>query len=492
NPTCNTDSDCASNGSIPCITLNGMKYCQSCPTNLGLMTGKPFSISGTSLSSPLWAGFTALMNQSRADRGLPPVGFANPYLYFVGKNQYTLGTQAGFNDVRASGSQNACCFGYSAEIGYDLATGLGSPQCGLIQQTTPLLSSGENYACASLSGQVKCWGANDTAQLGSGSTVPTPVYTPVAVAGVSNVTALAAGFDDHVCVLESVSGGSSVACWGLDVNGELGIGSMSSTPKPPTVLPALKNGHTLAITDDCALQSDGTVQCWGGNFFGELGDGTTSNRAAPVKVANLTGATAIAAGSGHNCAVVFSGSQVECWGGNSFGQLGNGNTTDQHKPVLVSGLSGVASLVGGATSTCALLNDGTVWCWGNNGAGQLGNGSNTSSSLPVQVQGLTGVRALAYNQTGAHNCAVTSTGGVVCWGDNEFGQLGDGTMSSNPLPTPVVGLPKQAVALSVEEWDTCAVLTDGTIWCWGDNAYGELGSGSSSPIQSSQPVQVQF
>jgi alpha-tubulin suppressor-like RCC1 family protein len=243
----------------------------------------------------------------------------------------------------------------------------------------------------------------------------------------------------------------------------------------------------------CSVTSGGGAKCWGTNSSGALGVGTTTGpetcaiipcSRVPVTVSGLgSGVTAVSAAIYGTCALTTGGG-VKCWGENTFGQLGDGQAcgTLCPSPVNVTGLSsGVASVAAGDYHSCALTTGGGVKCWGRNASGQLGDGQACGSfwcANPVNVSGLgSGVAAISAGSQ--HTCALTTGGAVKCWGDNGHGPLGDGTTVHRTAPVNVSGLGSGVVAISTGTSNTCAITTGAALKCWGVNITGELGIGTT-------------
>jgi alpha-tubulin suppressor-like RCC1 family protein len=366
-----------------------------------------------------------------------------------------------------------------------------------------LAAGGGSVACAILSGGAAwCWGNNGDGQLGNGSNVPA-FTAPVAVEGISSVTTISTGAQSTCAVLSSTvwCWGSDES--GELGNGSTTVGEFGNVSNVPMAVPNVTGVTAVAVGNSFAcVIANGAVQCWGGNWVGQLGDGTdAAMNATPGAVVGLSGTpTAITAGDSHACALL-SGGTVQCWGWDESGQLGNGTTTASGvatpAPVNVSGLSGATAVAAGAAFTCALVADGAVECWGGN-AGDLGNDTTVNSSTPVMVSGLSGVTSIA--AAGWHACAILADGSVDCWGytslnqNEEFGNdatVGNGTTT----PVAVPGL-SGAYAIAVggnlfEGQDfTCAALSAGSVECWGYNEDGQLGDGTMT--SSLVPMTVQW
>jgi alpha-tubulin suppressor-like RCC1 family protein len=285
--------------------------------------------------------------------------------------------------------------------------------------------------------------------------------------------------------------GGSVQCWGYNYNSQLGDGTTTNSPIAVTASEitnavAISTGSTFS----CALLSDGSIKCWGNNYYGQLGDGTTTNQTTPATVSNVTSAVAISSGPDFSCALLSNGS-MKCWGSNYSGQLGDGTTTNRSTPVPVSNITNAVAIAAGGINwvqhSCAVLSTGAVQCWGD-------KGDYKPNLVPVAVPGISSATAVAVSGlTGGgtgwqiHACALLSDRTVQCWGQNESGELGNGTTLTSSVPVTVTGI-TTARAIAAGYGDACAVLEDNTIKCWGNNDTGQLGNGTMD--SSATPVQV--
>jgi alpha-tubulin suppressor-like RCC1 family protein len=366
------------------------------------------------------------------------------------------------------------------------ATTAGS-EGGILAGSFVGIMAGEYHGCAwDQAGDVSCWGENEYGEYGSGnspgSTTPTPAATGV------TVTAMAGG-NDNTC---AVTTAGSVECWGYGQYGDLGNGATADSLTPVAVTGLSSGAVSVAMGYDvgCALTTAGAVSCWGN---GVLGNGTNTQSSTPVQVTGLTsGVAKIAAGLGHVCAVTEAGALV-CWG-NDDGDPDGGSAA---VPEPVSGMSsGAAAVALGEAHSCALTTAGAVSCWGSNQYGQLGNGapldgdaSPASSPVPVAVSDLPSNIAsigAGYN----HSCAVTTGGAALCWGDNANGQLGNGTTTNSSVPVPVSGLSSGVARIVGGNNYTCALTTLGGVLCWGSNEIAQFEGGfdyGSVPVDVFNP-----
>lgn len=348
------------------------------------------------------------------------------------------------------------------------------------------LAAGARHTCAiTSSGALKCWGINNWGQLGYGPT--NYQSSAVGTLGLGGRIAAVTGGFDHTCALTASSG---VKCWGGNQGGQLGDGSTTTRVKPVDVVGLTGTIVAVAAGDyyTCALTSVGGVKCWGSPYG--YGGGNSNLPSPPVDVAGLTsGVVAIAAGSNFTCALTAVGA-VKCWGINDRGQLGDGTQLLRRTPVDVLGLSGgVAAIGAGRAHACAVTSAGGMKCWGANQFGELGDGTVSLQHLtPVDVAGLDGrVRSIAVG--GGQTCALLWTGVVKCWGSNVSGELGVGAYDSQAAPVEVPGVSGGTTALAAGWRHTCALLADGRVRCWGDNSGGQVGGDLTGDRQPT-PYQV--
>ncbi len=417
------------------------------------------------------------------------------------------------------------CWGDNAvgQMGNGTTTGLGQNSPVAVSNLADVvqISAGLGFTCAVKdNGSVWCWGAATYGRMGTGSTNPAPQLVPVQ-ASISSVVEVSTG-DSHVCAVRS---DQSLWCWGNGANGRLGNG-FTTTQYSPVLVSSLTGvtSVSLGYFHSCAVKTDETAWCWGHGTYGQLGRGTFTHSYTPVEV-ELPGVTHISGGRGYTCALrgginifcwgegykgklgidnisnrslpggidsilaisaggnhscaVKSTNEAFCWGRNQYGQLGNDTTIEQHKPVKVHNLSNVIAVEAGDYHSCALKGDQTVWCWGSNGSsGKLGIGSSVSGSIsdvPVQVNSLTGVTKIAVGSS--HTCAVKSDGTVWCWGYGAYGELGNGDDNSESAPVQVLNL-NNAQDVTAGVRGTCALTTVGEVWCWGRAKFGQIGSGT--------------
>jgi Tol biopolymer transport system component len=354
---------------------------------------------------------------------------------------------------------------------------------------TSIAGGGGHTAAIKNDGTAWTWGSNISGQLGDGTSIGR--LTPVQVSGLTGVIAVAGGWQHTVAVKND----GTVATWGWNWRGQLGNGTTTDSAIP-VVVSALTDVVAIdaGLFHSIALKSDGTVWGWGNNQYGQLGDGHYGVffgvQATPVQASGLTGVTTIAAGGTHSVALKSDGT-VWAWGNNEHGQIGNSTTTPAGcsecgvvLPFQVSGLTSVITIAAGHSHSIALKNDGTVWTWGSNSYGQLGDGSTTDRYTPIQVTGLTGIIAVASDRS--HSIALKNDGTVWTWGLNSSGQLGDETTINRFTPVQVSGI-AGVIAIAGGGDHTIALQNDGTVWAWGNNG-GQLGDGTTTDRYT--PVQV--
>jgi alpha-tubulin suppressor-like RCC1 family protein len=304
------------------------------------------------------------------------------------------------------------------------------------------------------------------------------------VPGLSGIKFVAVGAT-HTCALLS---NATVKCWGQNTFGQLGDGTTTNR-LTPTLVPGLSSVKAIDAegANTCAFLTNNTMKCWGRNQFGQIGDGTTVNRSSPITVVGIGGVIMSTGSSTHRCAVL-TGSIIKCWGQNTFGQLGDGTTMTRLLPTSVPALAGTGKWVSAhGTSTCALVTGNTVKCWGQNNYGQLGDGTLLTRLNPVSVTGLTGVTVVSGGTH--HQCVRLLNATAKCWGRNHFGQLGDNTTTNRTTPVAVLGLGGLSVSqIQGGAAHTALRTAAGSLRSWGLNANGQLGSGTTTNRSTPGPV----
>ncbi len=357
------------------------------------------------------------------------------------------------------------------------------------------ISAGGYHSCGiDEVGELYCWGRNDMGQLGDGTDEEHTTPNPVDLAG--PIKEVSAGWL-HTCAIDD---DDALWCWGHGSDGRLGHGTFdddnSFEPVP------VAGGFSWKTVDagyfhTCAIRDDDTAWCWGYGNPGQLGNGSSDNQHSPVQVGSEAGWTQVS-GSGelHSCGRRVDGS-AWCWGSNFHGTLGDGEGGDgdgggsgggdTNEPVGVDGPDEWQMVDTGVYNSCGLRDDGTAWCWGKNQWGQVGDGTETQRTTPEQVD-FSGEFSTLYTDY-ATTCALDTTDSLWCWGWNNYGEFGNGTIGGSES-SPTEATPGYSwQELSIGERHACGIENDGTAWCWGDNEYGQRGDGGEAdPVDTPQPV----
>lgn len=358
---------------------------------------------------------------------------------------------------------------------------------------TGRIAAGAAFTCAIKNDNtVWCWGRNDQGQLGSSAHIGiTESLIPVQAAalGGGRVPSKIVAGAEHACVLAT---DGTVWCWGRNGSGQLGV-SIGNRYDPVQV--SLSGTATLLAAggaNTCAVLTNNSVQCWGQNTFGQLGNSSSDANIhdSPVTVSGIPASFTVASleiGTGHVCAV-STNNDAWCWGRYLYGQLGNSSAANATTPTHTSTLGGLAtSVTAGADHTCVVVGTGLM-CFGRNNYGQSGQSvATTQFSAPTAVS-VTGTVSRVSAGDG-HTCLMLSTGGVQCFGRNNYSQLGRSTVgATDPAPGTVNGLPAGAVDVVAGASHTCAMTPTGEVMCWGLNDWGQLGDNSQNDSNSAVAV----
>ncbi len=369
------------------------------------------------------------------------------------------------------------------------------------------ISAGYSMTCAAMiEGPPRCWGANDAGQLGSGITGAgnpelSPSAAPRIVAMTERAISISAGgFGDGVperpfaCALGE---SGNVWCWGDDTWGQSGRGDAG--PSPPSVparvvnLPQdIREVHVGGSHACAAIDGEFNLYCWGRSHLGQNQTIAEADR-TPFKVPTRAPVRSFSTGNYHTCAILADGT-IDCWGLNTYAELGHAGTGPEVDASVVPGVANAQVVRAGHVHTCAVHGEGKVSCFGHNVQLQLGREPSALSGLPDLVPLPNDAGAIDVCAGFIHSCAVLTDNTAVCWGNNLWGQLGDGTddAGNQSAPVRVVDL-RDVVKISCGGGHTCALDKSGNVHCWGSNEHGQLGRGDAGdPSRHARPAPVVF
>jgi alpha-tubulin suppressor-like RCC1 family protein len=326
------------------------------------------------------------------------------------------------------------------------------------------------------------WGANVQAELGDNTLVPksSPVQT---VAGGTNWKQVACGTNHSAAIKTD----GTLWLWGGGNNGSLGINTFGGRSSPVQTVAGGTNWKQVEIGTylTAAVKTDGTLWLWGFNNFGQLGDNTVANKSSPVQTISAGANWKQVASGGNSTVAVKTDGTLWTWGSSVSGELGNNTTTSSSSPVqTVAGGTNWKQVDNGSGHMAAIKTDGTLWTWGSSLG--LGDNTTTNKSSPVQtVAGGTNWKQVACG--GFHTAAIKTDGSLWTWGSNSYGALGDNTVTLRRSPVQTISAGTNWKQVAGGLYYTAAIKTDGTLWLWGRNNYGNLGNNTitdrSSPVQ---------
>jgi alpha-tubulin suppressor-like RCC1 family protein len=333
------------------------------------------------------------------------------------------------------------------------------------------------------------WGNNANGQLGDNTLTSksSPVQT---ISGGTNWKQVDCG-DSHTAVIKT---DGTLWTWGRNNYSQLGDNTNATKSSPVQTVSGGTNWKQVSCGDShtAVIKTDGTLWLWGRNDYSQLGDNTNATKSSPVQtVSGGTNWKQVSCGTSHTAAVKIDGT-LWLWGRNDVGQLGDNSRTGKSSPVqTVTGGTNWKQVACGYSGTAAIKTDGTLWLWGGNDTGQLGDNSITDKSSPVQtVSGGTNWKQISTNGgPGANFTAAIKTDGTLwLWGRDNYGQLGDNSRTDKSSPVQTVSGGTNWKQVTCGSYHSAAIKTDGTLWLWGNNDYGNLGDNTrtdkSSPVQT--------
>ena len=397
--------------------------------------------------------------------------------------KFTQVTAGDSHSLAIDESGNLWSWGYNGQgqLGDGTTTNRTSPV--QIKQGTKFtqVSAGSNHSLAlDESGNLWSWGDNGYGNLGS-KLKNSKEY--IQIQNKKVFTQISAG-SLHSLALDS---SGDLWSWGDNRFGQLGDGTLEKRTSPVQIKQGTKFKQIATNSENhgLAIDGDGNLWAWGNNENGQLGDGTTTNRTSPVQIKKGTKFTQISTGYNHSLAIDSNGN-LWAWGNNENGQLGDGTTTDKTSPVQIKKGTKFTQVTAGDSHSLAIDSNGNLWAWGNNAYGQLGDGTTVNKTSPVQIK--KGTKFTQVSAGNYHSLALDESGNLWAWGNNAYGQLGDGTTTNRTSPVQIKQGTKFTQISAGNTYNCSAIDSNGNLWKWGINNYGQLGDGTTT--QRTSPVQV--
>ncbi len=383
--------------------------------------------------------------------------------------------------LKADGTLWSWGYNGNGQLGNGTTTNKTTPtQVGTDTKWTCVVAGSQSSLALKADGTLWAWGYNNSGQVGDGTTVNKTA--PVQIGTDTKWTSISAG-NSHALALKA---DGTLWAWGANNANQVGDGTTTNRLAPVQIGVESKwTNISAGYQFNLALKADGTLWSWGYNANGQLGIGTTTSQSAPIQVGADNSWVTISAGEAFATALKANGT-CWTWGTNANGQLGDGTTVGKSSPIQMGTDNKWVSVFAGAVHTLALKADGTLWTWGANASGQIGDGTTVQKTNPVQIKGApdewVSTSSFEYN-----NFGLKANGALWAWGNNDKGQLGDGTMLNRSTPVQI-GSDTKWISIAAGKNHTLGLKADGTLWAWGTNSFGELGDGTT--INRSTPVQI--
>jgi alpha-tubulin suppressor-like RCC1 family protein len=337
-------------------------------------------------------------------------------------------------------------------------------------------------------GKLYCWGADAFGQVGDGDN-PDPATTPRRIGTYEDWTAVTAG-DSHTC---GIRHGGKLYCWGWDELAQVGDGDNPIPAIVPRRIGTFEDWSNIAagFGHTCGIRHGGKLYCWGSDSDGQIGDGDgdSSPVTTPLRIGSFEDWNTITAGGVYTCGIRHGG-KLYCWGSNEHGQAGAGGTTDDvTTPRRVGSFEDWNNITAGFTHTCGIRHGGKLYCWGDDSFGDVGDGPGFGSTSPVRIGTF---EDWANVSAGAiHTCGVRANGKLYCWGWDLYGQVGDGDGDSSPVTTPRrIGTFEDWSTSSAGQHHSCGIRHVGELYCWGEDLSGQIGDGDGDSTPVSTPLRI--